>query len=105
MKNLQMKLINKISIDKLLHLLCGAIIYQSSFTALYNNKVNIIISVIIAILITSLIGWLKEAVYDKYITKSAYDSKDLLYTIYGIPFAIIVTIIFDLTIKLIKIIC
>lgn len=71
MSNLQMKILNKIGIDRVLHFAFGGWIACLATTWYW------------AILIALGIGLIKELFYDKWYKKSRFDWIDVLYTVLG----------------------
>lgn len=84
-KDIQSIILEKFGIDKLLHALCGAVIFAAILVACMLNDLSFWIGLLIGIWITAFVGIFKEFFYDRLIRKGEFDIQDVIATIVGIP--------------------
>lgn len=83
-----------IELDKLLHLVCGIIMSQCLVLALSPIMTNTFLPVLLSFIISSLVAYGKELVYDKALGHGTYEIKDFFATEIGIGYGTITSIIF-----------
>lgn len=92
--NLQIRILNKFGIDKILHFFGGAILFLASFSSLRELSADWFKSVLISTIVTIVGGVLKEFIYDKKMRGGKFDFKDVFATALGVPFALFLLALF-----------
>lgn len=104
MKNLQTLILNKLGIDKVLHLFGGAIIFQSVLIVCMSISLSFWLSTLLGFVVTLIIAFGKELIYDKLMRKTKFDLKDAIATILGIPFSLLTLFLLWIISLIIKVI-